>query len=192
MDVREGKPLDYGRYGENRIISKADVETDEIINADQILVGINKTRRAYNQRLRELKEFEGQLPNVGERLICLRNNKKKGLLNGSLWDVTKISDDVRGRLNMRIAPESALQEAKTTRVRVWRHFFEGREAELTWQQRRNFDEFDFGYVITVHKAQGSQWDNVVLFDESWAFREHARQWLYTGLTRAAETITIVR
>lgn len=192
MDVREGNELEYGRYGESRIITRDDLETEDVVSADQILVGTNKTRRSFNQRIRDLKEFEGSLPNVGERLICLRNNKAKGLLNGSLWDVTKISDDVKGRLNMRVSPESELSQAKTIRVRVWRHFFEGREQELTWTQRRNLDEFDFGYVLTTHKAQGSQWDNVVLFDESWAFRETARQWLYTAITRAAETITIVR
>lgn len=192
MEVRNGDYLEYGHYGSSRIISKDDIETQDIIEADQVLVGTNKTRRAYNQRMRELRGFEGALPNVGERLICLRNNKKKGLLNGSLWDISKVSNDVKGRLNMRISPESALADAKTIRTRVWRHFFDGTENQLTWQQRRNLDEFDFGYVITVHKAQGSGWDNVVLFDESWAFRENARQWLYTGITRAAETITIVR
>jgi exodeoxyribonuclease-5 len=44
----------------------------------------------------------------------------------------------------------------------------------------------------VHKAQGSQWDNIVLFDESWAFREFRDRWLYTGITRAAKTLTLVR
>lgn len=192
MDVREGNEIDYGRYGESRIIRKDDLETEDVTSCDQILVGTNKTRRSYNKRMRQLREFEGVLPNVGERLICLRNNKQKGLLNGSLWDTTKVSNDVKGRINMRIAPESELSQAKTIRVRVWSHFFEGRERELTWSQRRSFDEFDYGYVLTTHKAQGSQWDNVVLFDESWAFRENARQWLYTAITRAAETITIVR
>jgi exodeoxyribonuclease-5 len=192
MDVREGNSLEYGRYGESRIITKDDLDTNEVVEADQILVGINKTRRSFNQRMRQLKDFEGDLPNVDERLICLRNNKSKGLLNGSLWDVTKISNDVKGRLNMRISPESELMNAKNIRVKVWRHFFEGREQELTWTQRRNLDEFDYGYVLTTHKSQGSQWDNIVLFDESWAFRENARQWLYTAITRAAEQITIVR
>lgn len=192
MDVREGNSLDYGRYGDSRIITKDDLETNDVVEADQILVGTNKTRRGYNQRMRQLKEFEGDLPNVDERLICLRNNKSKGLLNGSLWDVTKVSNDVKGRINMRISPESELMSAKSIRVKVWRHFFEGREQELSWTQRRNLDEFDFGYVLTTHKAQGSQWDNIVLFDESWAFRENARQWLYTAITRAAEQITIVR
>ncbi len=192
MDVREGNEIEYGRYGESRIITRSDLETEDIMAADQVLVGTNKSRRSFNKRIRELKEFEGTLPNVDERLICLRNNKSKGLLNGSLWDVIKVTTKSNGQLDMRLSPESVFSNAKTVRVKVWQHFFEGRENELTWSQRKNLDEFDFGYVLTTHKAQGSQWDNIVLFDESWAFREKARQWLYTAITRAAETITIVR
>ena len=52
-----------------------------------------------------------------------------------------------------------------------RVLFRSKEKELNWTQRRNLDEFDYGYVITVHKAQGSQWDDIILFDESWAFKE---------------------
>jgi len=69
--------------------------------------------------------------------------------------------------------------------------FRMREEELAYATRRKADEFDFGYVMTVHKAQGSQWDEVVLFDESYAFREHRARWLYTGLTRAAKRLTVV-
>jgi len=50
------------------------------------------------------------------------------------------------------------------------------------------DAFDFGYVLTVHKAQGSQWDDIILFDESFAFRENRGRWLYTGITRAASDL----
>jgi exodeoxyribonuclease V len=57
--------------------------------------------------------------------------------------------------------------------------------------RRNSDAFGFGYVLTVHKAQGSQWDDLVLFDESGAFRDHRHRWLYTGITRAAKRLTLV-
>ena len=71
-------------------------------------------------------------------------------------------------------------------------FFESKEEEIPFAQRRDSDEFTYGYALTVHKAQGSQWDDVVLFDESFAFREHRSRWLYTALTRAAERITIVR
>jgi UvrD-like helicase C-terminal domain len=37
----------------------------------------------------------------------------------------------------------------------------------------------------VHKAHGSQWNDVLLFDESFAFRGRRARWLCAGLTRAA-------
>ena len=46
-----------------------------------------------------------------------------------------------------------------------------RSRTFRWEQRKRYDEFDYGYALTVHKAQGSQWDDVVLFDESFAFKE---------------------
>ncbi len=58
-------------------------------------------------------------------------------------------------------------------------------------RQRRYDAFDYGYALTGHKAQGSQWDDVVLFDESYTFREPRARWLNTAITRAAETITIV-
>ena len=69
---------------------------------------------------------------------------------------------------------------------------ENRDEEIPWQIKRNFDDFDYGYALTVHKAQGSQWDNVMIFDESRAFRQEKEKWLYTGITRAAKSLTIVR
>jgi exodeoxyribonuclease-5 len=80
---------------------------------------------------------------------------------------------------------------KPIRVGVLPAYFEGTEESLSYAQRRESDEFDFGYALTVHKAQGSQWDHVVLFDESWAFRENRERWLYTGVTRAAKSLTVV-
>lgn len=49
----------------------------------------------------------------------------------------------------------------------------------------------FGYTITCHKAQGSQWPNVFIFDESHVFREDRAKHLYTAITRAAERVTVV-
>ena len=67
----------------------------------------------------------------------------------------------------------------------------GKIEEFDWPARKKYDEFDFGYVLTVHKSQGSQWDDVVLFDESFAFPDSRARWLYTGITRAAKRLTIV-
>ena len=82
MQVREGGRLSVGRYGESRVVRRSDIGAAAVMQADQVLVGINKTRRAYNGRMRELLGHGGAEPGVGERLVCLRNDKKKGLLNG--------------------------------------------------------------------------------------------------------------
>ncbi len=186
--VREGGALERGAYGESRVISRREIEADAILKADQVLVGLNKSRRAYTTRIRQLLGFRDPMPAAGETLVCLRNDKTKGLLNGGLFTIKKLAAEQEGRIVMDVAPE---EERRSVRVEVPREFFEGREGELAFAARRKADEFDYGYVLTVHKAQGSQWDEVVLFDESYAFREHRARWLYTGLTRAAKRLTAV-
>lgn len=191
MDVREGRTLDYGDYGDSEIIHRGEIEAERILAADQVLVGMNRTRRLYNARIRSLKDFSGPFPEPGETLVCLRNDKTKGLLNGGLWQVERVRDFAKGLVKMNVIPDEMLAK-KSVRVSVPAEFFEGKEEALSFSVRRRADEFDYGYALTVHKAQGSQWDDVVLFDESRAFRDNRERWLYTGLTRAAEKITIVR
>ena len=94
-------------------------------------------------------------------------------------------------VKLSVRPEEA-PDREPTEVAVNKAFFEGTEADLPYLTRRASDEFDYGYALTVHKSQGSQWDAVVLFDESRAFREHRARWLYTGVTRAAKRLVLVR
>ncbi len=96
QQVREGRSLMIGDYGSTaKIISKADVTAELVLDTDQVLVGTNRTRRRYNERLRELKNFNGPLPQAGDKLVCLRNDTAKGLLNGSLWQVTSAPRTVK-------------------------------------------------------------------------------------------------
>jgi exodeoxyribonuclease V len=44
----------------------------------------------------------------------------------------------------------------------------------------------------VRPSHNSQWDNVVLFDESFALKDIRERWLYTAITRAAKRLTIVK
>ena len=188
MDVREGGYLERGRYGESLVVAREDVDRDAVLLADQVLVGRNKTRLQYNDRLRELKGLPFHEPVEGDRMVCLRNNPRKKLLNGQIWIVTEVSRKANGKYSLLLGADEGKGEAK---VLTHKAFFAGEEDAMSWPERRQFDEFTFGYCLTVHKAQGSQWDNVYLFDESFVFREERARWLYTGITRAAEKITVV-
>ena len=188
--VREGGRLEHGRYGDSRVIGRGDIDSDQVLAADQVLLGINRTRRRYNRRIRELKGFEGLLPASGDKLVCLRNNNEKGLLNGSLWQVMSVGRGKAQALSMIVKADDDGPYGDIVKIRVLKALFESAE-EVPWTQRRNSDEFDYGYALTVHKAQGSQWNDVLLFDESFAFKDTRERWLYTAITRAAERITIV-
>ncbi|WP_323015240.1 ATP-dependent DNA helicase [Devosia sp.] len=188
MQVREGGFLERGRYGESIVVGREQVERNAVLEADQVLVGRNKTRLQYNDRLRELKGLPFHEPVEGDRMVCLRNNPRKRLLNGQIWYVTEVLKRSNGKYTLMLGADEGKGEAK---VLTHKAFFSGEEESLSWPERRQFDEFTFGYCLTVHKAQGSQWDNVYLFDESFVFREERARWLYTGITRAAERITVV-
>ncbi len=191
--IREGQGIRCGTYGETKVIRQRDVNRADVMAADQILVGRNKTRRSYNSRMRQLRGYSGDIPCTGERLVCLRNNSEKGLLNGSLWDTAEarliVQGDARG---VEIVVDSAdfadLGQVEST---VPIEFFLGTEDTLTWQDLRGVDQFTYGDTLTVHKSQGSQWPFVYLFDESWAFRDQRWQHLYTGITRAEMRATVV-
>jgi ATP-dependent exoDNAse (exonuclease V) alpha subunit len=189
--VRSGGELKEGAYGETRIVRRGAIDAAQVLAADQVLVGVNRTRRAYNQRMRSLNGFAEALPATGDRLVCLRNDRTKGLINGGLWRVEALGGAQKDFVKMTVRSEDE-GSPKAVKVAVLKHFFEGTEGELAPLIRRQSDEFDYGYALTVHKAQGSQWDDVMLFDESFAFREHRARWLYTGLTRAAKRLTLVR
>jgi ATP-dependent exoDNAse (exonuclease V) alpha subunit len=54
-------------------------------------------------------------------------------------------------------------------------------------------EFDYGYCITCWKAQGSEYNKVLAFEESFPFKkEDHYKYLYTAATRAKEKLVLIR
>jgi len=190
MQVREGRRPEPGEYGVSQVVRRSALDPSRVLGADQVLVGRNATRRAYNRRMRERRGFGEALPVAGDKLVCLRNNRRKGLFNGALFSVRSSRARQSGILSMRISPEDDAG-GRTLKASVRAECFVGEIEAIDWEQRKRYDEFDYGYVLTVHKSQGSQWDDVALFDESFAFTDSRERWLYTGITRAAKRLTLV-
>lgn len=179
--ARKGERLRRGRYGNSAVVK--DIDNDTLAAVDQIIVGTNRTRHSINRRVRRQFGFHSEVPQPGEKLVCLKNHRDKDLRNGELYSVVEALPDGRGFVEMTlhndtrrsvdvVAPEAGF-------------FFSGNGSDLPEQP------FDFGYAITCHKAQGSEWDDVLVFDESAVFRDNASRWLYTAITRAAERVVVV-
>jgi exodeoxyribonuclease-5 len=189
--AREGRALPLGTFGTAgewaRVVDRVDAVAAQ--RADQILCGTNARRRAINARCRQLGGHAAvsPMPRIGERLVCLRNDHEAGLLNGTVWRTTQDAEwepgagtvylTVRpdgGGCDILVAAEASLFVDEDSGTPMW-----GGDQHFTW-----------GYALTVHKAQGSEWDEVLLFDD-WPSRQSRRQWLYTGITRAAQRLTVV-
>jgi len=188
--VRKEQPLSLGEFGNDcRVLSGEKIDPDLALAFGQILVGKNKTRFATNRRVRTLKGHDDPYPVIGDRLVCLRNDHDAGLLNGAIFNVSSVGGVMDQKVVMDIVPEG---NNFAQSVMAHEHYFLGKGDDLPWFERKEAQEFDYGYALTVHKAQGSQWDSVLLFDESYCFRKDRWRWLYTGITRAAEKLTVVR
>lgn len=190
--VRHGEQIKYGTYGASKIIKTSQIKTQEVLAADQILVGKNHTRRIYNQRIRQLKNLDHPLPCHNDKIVALRNDFKKGLLNGSLWRVKSAIHNTKPFMNLDIASEDEEFTKNNITVKILKSTFESPDTPIPYTTRKRYDEFDYGYALTVHKSQGSQWEDVYIFNESNAFPEYASRWLYTAITRASKKITLVQ
>lgn len=192
--IREGRVPDHGVYGDSRVVPLGKTEPAELATFDQVLVGLNKTRDKVNRAIRKVRGFTEHLPQPGDKLVCKRNDRETGLLNGSQWTVVGRQDIDEDQMILSIAAYGE-ENAYTFDVIAWKHPFEDRWDKLDHYLIREAQRFEYGYALTVHSAQGSQWENVCLIDEAAAFpwdKPQKQQWRYTGVTRAANRLTMIR
>ena len=145
MDVRAGNSLAEGEYGATQVVRRENLDPQRVIGADQVLVGRNATRRKYNMRMREHRGFAEPLPMAGDKLVCLRNNRRKGLFNGGLWLVKESPGTRRSILKLQLKPDEDLG-SRGVKVSVRSECFTGGIEQFDWPQRKPYDEFDYGYV----------------------------------------------
>ncbi len=193
--ARRGESLAYGKYGDSEVIRKGDPSVqDRVLAADIVIVGRNRTRHACNAKIRRLLgRADSPAPIEGDRVICLRNDHDLGILNGTQWKVDRCLPDF-DKLTAKIEITSVDDEEHpdTVECETWLHHFMAREDELAAVNRRKHTEFDFGNAVTCHRSQGSEWPNVVVFDEGSTFGKDATRWRYTAFSRASKQLTVVQ
>lgn len=187
--ARQGLSLPRGRYGASRVIGFDDLDVPTLVSADQILVGRRDSAARVNARLRSFLGYTDPFPQPGDKLVCGKNIHAEGAFNGTLWrvDAVQRSDDDFLKLALH-ADDDPNHKIK---VAVHNAHFTGGADALSPAHKRRSKVFHFGYALTVHKAQGSQWDHVVVIDEGASFPGLCANWRYTGITRAIERLTFV-
>lgn len=193
--ARRGERLTYGKYGESQVLPMGDPRMrDLVMEADIVIVGRNRTRHAYNKRIRELLGRASPAPVPGDRVISLRNDHMLGLLNGTQWRVDRCTPNLDAlTAKMEITSIEDPDSKDTLECETWLHHFLAREDELAIVEgRRKRVEMDFGNAITGHRSQGSEYAKVLVVDEGGAFGADAAKWRYTAFSRASQKLTVVQ
>lgn len=158
-----------------------------------VLCGYNWTRVQLNQEIRQRLGFYEPTPQSGDRVICLRNNHVHKIYNGMLGTIQNLHREDETWYLAEIKMDDR-KELYSGLIAVEQ--FNSKGALNFGKKRRETvmgDLFDFGYALTVHKAQGSQAKRVILFEQRFSKMddEEWRRWLYTGVTRAEEELYVV-
>lgn len=158
------------------------------------ICGTNRTRVMLNGKIRTHLGQTKPEPQVGETVICLRNDRKEGLFNG----LTGIIKEIEQTTNNFYFAKIKMDDGASFLGRINRLQFNRpttlKGTEIPGLDRREYGQlFDFGYAMTCHKAQGSEAKTVVVYEEcDWMETEDLRRrWLYTAYTRAAERLIVV-
>ena len=215
--ARKGEYIRFGRYGNSvAVISKRNFISERrknaLLKADQLICGTNKTRAFINHEVRLLRGCQG-LPADGEKLICVQNNWETyiddnftfNLVNGIIGTVRgPFYDADRSIGYIQFKPDFLDEYCPEALPLDLGIFIDGEYRYRRDDYFEKFDEngevtgaftlnrFEYGYCISCHKSQGSEFNNVVVFDESYCFKEDRNRWLYTAITRAKKNLIIVR
>lgn len=204
---RLGKPIPTKSYSPQ--VKKMDLNSpdsyefcqtffENLNNECLVLAGMNSTRVKLNRSIREAKRMESPEPMTGDKVVCLKNiydNDYGDIYNGMIGTLSSIKPYKNHWYHVTI---DFLQERKSYEGKISKYQFNQTTPlrEVAGLKPEEIgDLFDFGYALTVHKAQGSEAKKVLIIDESHIFNkrdpDQGRKWLYTAITRAEEELYIV-
>lgn len=205
--ARENKQIKIGSYGNSKVVETGTLKDLSIY--DVILCWKNETRQFINANMRNFYNYKSRYPVKGEKLICLKNNYFHEidyfdipifLVNGlncvALSD-SVLKDKSDTTLLIEYKPDFITNDAMFFMTKCYKHIFDSYVEKIPKDVEVDPDDdeivyLDYGYALTVHKSQGSEWNKVLIVDDYAGSKEVYQKWLYTAITRGKHSITLGR
>lgn len=195
--ARKGEFIPNGIYGEG--VGKfpaSQCSVAALTKADQVIVGTNKTRIKLNDLIRKHLGFDSLYPLKGDKLVCLKNNYDISLINGLVGYADEdVRDPHSGEVSIGLQFSSPEFGFPSTLIDVSLRDIDPAMIQPVLEMDKYFDKelqrFDYGYALTCHKCQGSQYDYPIVFDEPFGDEDFRKKWRYTAYTRAVSKLIIL-
>lgn len=219
MWIREGKPLELFSCTnqEVKIVNKNEVVSGMYSWADQILCATNAKRIEINNFVRQQKGFSIE-PQIGDKIISLTNHwnhlSRSGdwaLTNGCIGEITNFTiqefkvpyyitkEPINYMFTDILLEDGDIFDATPIDYVMLKTGICPLTPRQIYQLNKNEKcldapyDFTYAYGITTHKAQGSSWSKVLLFEEGFPYEANVhRKLLYTGITRAEDKLVVVK
>ena len=198
--VRKGLPVAVGRYNEVNVIYEDDLTDDMVLRSDVVLCGKNKTRDFINEKVRMLNGIKGDLPTFGETLVCRKNN----------WSIEENGINLANGLRGKVANFPSVEgfDGRVFTIDFVPDGFDSCFKDLQCDYKyliaptnqKNYikndrfgrgEKMEFGYSLTTHLSQGSQYGNVIYIEE-YLSSDIQNRLNYTGVTRATNSLIYVK
>lgn len=193
--TRDFDKIKIGKYSDSVFKFKYDNNFDKILDhfdfmdpSLSCLTFTNVVRKDFNNRIRKFNKFKQPEPYPTEKVICLRNDRSLGIYNGEIGKILYSMYESQNMLNCVVDFDDRVIDLM---INMYDFGLSGPTSKELKGKRLSY--FDYGYVITVHKAQGSQWNKVIVFDideNKFQTRLDYQRWLYTAITRSSEKLLI--
>lgn len=202
-----GIPLGSYNNGECRVIRKNQLTDTDVREADLIICSTNRMRDVINNYTRKyIYGIDAQVVVPGDKIICRKNcwgtilpddsfGINIALVNGMIGNVTKVNRNTpSATIDMMIdfKPEFSNTSFKDVPINSSKMFEPYHIRKIGNTRYIDYVVFEFGYCSTCHLAQGSQYDNIIVYvDGAMSTTDYFCRWLYTAITRAKKKLTLV-
>jgi len=176
--VRQGNPPARFRTGGKVHFLSRGSAPNFYDQADQIICAFNRTRVDVNRSIRATRGYTPFRPQVGDRVMCLRNSKKLGLYNGMQGTITEMSAHPSAALSFSDGLET---------YKVSCDLAQFNKEKLDYVFVPGVTPLDYAYCITAHKSQGSEYGKVMVLEQQCQHWDHIR-WAYTAASRAKDVL----
>lgn len=202
--ILRGEDLRPCVMGKSCVMEKKFLTMEQLMCSDIIITGTNRVRGAINNIFREkiLDIDHLEYPNVGEKIICRKNNWNKSikdhgeifLTNGLSGFVDRLdkSSYNSAKCNIDFRPDFSKKVFTNLDISV-PYLNTAPPANKDMFVPTGVNSFEYAYAITTHLSQGSQYPIVTFLREGnyIGSKEDYIRLQYTAVTRARDGVSVV-